>query len=121
MVPQPAAGASYAHKLEKGEAQLDWTRPCVELERTVRALRPAPGAQSVWRGESVKIWRARCADAWGEPGSVLGAGPEGVLIACGSGALAVTELQRAGGKRLAAPDFLHGCPIGLGERFGATR
>jgi methionyl-tRNA formyltransferase len=120
-VPQPAAGASYAHKLEKGEAQLDWMRPCAELERAVRAFRPTPCTQSVLRGERVKIWRAHCADARGEPGTVLDAGPRGVLIACGSGALAVTELQRAGGKRLAATDFLHGCPIGRGERFGATR
>lgn len=120
-VPQPAAGASYAHKLEKGEAQLDWMRPCAELERAVRAFRPAPGAQSALRGERVKVWRAHCADARGEPGTVLDAGPWGVLIACGSGALAVTELQRAGGKRLAATDFLHGCPIGRGERFGTTR
>jgi methionyl-tRNA formyltransferase len=120
-VPQPAAGASYAHKLEKGEAQLDWTRPCAELERAVRALRPAPGAQSVLRGERVKIWRAHCSDVRGDPGTVLDSGPQGVLIACGSGALAVTELQRAGGRRLAALDFLHGCAIGRGERFGATR
>jgi methionyl-tRNA formyltransferase len=120
-VPQPAEGASYAHKLAKHEAQLDWTRPCAELERKIRALRPVPGAQSVLRGEALKIWRARRSDAGGEPGTVLGAGAEGVLIACGSGALAVTELQRAGGKRLAAADFLHGCPIGRGERLGAAR
>jgi methionyl-tRNA formyltransferase len=120
-IPQPATGASYARKLEKSEMQLDWSRSCVELERAVRAFRPAPGAQSVLRGERVKIWHAHCADAQGEPGTVLAASANGVLIACGSGALAVTELQRAGGKRLAVTDFLHGCPIGRGERFGATR
>jgi len=121
LVAQPAAGASYAHKIEKAEAQLNWTRPCTELERAVRALRPVPGAQSVLRRESVKLWRAHCVDAQGQPGTVLDAGPAGVSIACGSGALVVTELQRAGGKRLAAADFLHGCPISRGERFGTTR
>jgi methionyl-tRNA formyltransferase len=120
-VAQPAEGATYAHKLAKREAQLDWRRPCTELERQVRALRPAPGAQCALRGEVLKIWRARCSDARGEPGTVLGAGPEGVLIGCGSGALNVTELQRAGGKRLTVADFLHGCPIGRGEQLGAAR
>ena len=121
LAPQPAEGACYAHKLENSEAQLDWTKPCIELERAVRALRPAPGAQSTLRGESVKIWAARCADARGEPGSVLDAGPGSVLVACGSGALEVTELQRAGGKRLGIADFLRGWSIGRGERFGAAR
>lgn len=120
-VPQPAEGASYAHKLAKRDTQLDWRRPCAELERQVRALRPVPGAQCARRGEGLKIWRAHCSDARGEPGTVLEASPEGVLIGCGSGALMVTELQRAGGKRLAAADFLHGCPIGLGEQLGAAR
>jgi methionyl-tRNA formyltransferase len=119
--PQPPEGACYARKLDKREAQLDWTQPCNELERRLRALRPVPGAQSSVRGENVKIWAGRCADASGEPGSVLEAGPGGIVIACGGGALAVTELQRAGGKRLTAADFLRGWPIGRGERFGAAR
>jgi methionyl-tRNA formyltransferase len=119
--PQPTEGACYAHKLDKRETQLDWTQPCAVLERRVRALRPAPGAQSVARGESVKIWAGRCTEARGEPGNVLEAGPGGIVIACGGGALAVTELQRAGGKRLTAADFLRGWPIGRGERFGAAR
>jgi methionyl-tRNA formyltransferase len=120
-VSQPAEGVCYAHKIDKREAQLDWTQPCIVLERAVRALRPTPGAQSVFRGESVKIWSAHCVDARGEPGGVLDAGPGGVLVACGKGALAVTELQRAGGKRLAAAELLRGWPIGRGDRFGAAR
>jgi methionyl-tRNA formyltransferase len=120
-VPQSETGACYAPKIDKREAQLDWRQSCAALERAVRALRPSPGAQSALRGESVKIWAAHCAVARGDPGIVLNAGPEDVLVACGDGALAVTELQRAGGKRLAAAEFLRGWPIGRGERFGTAR
>ncbi|MGH8704963.1 MAG: methionyl-tRNA formyltransferase, partial [Burkholderiales bacterium] len=96
-VAQPREGATYAARIEKREAVLDWSKPCVELERRVRALRPAPGAQSLLRGEALKLWRAHCIPRQGEPGVVLDTGPQGVVIACGDGALAVTELQRSGG------------------------
>jgi len=118
---QPEAGATYARKIGKDEAELDWSRLCVELERAVRALRPSPGARARLRGESIKIWRARCVAQQGMPGSVLLSGADGVLIACGAGALLVTELQRAGGTRLAAADFLRGFAIESGERLGAAR
>ena len=120
-VAQPEAGATYARKISKHEAVLDWTGNCVELERAVRALRPAPGARSQLRGEIIKFWRARCVARKGAPGEVLESGAEGVLVACGAGALLATELQRAGGTRLAAADFLRGFPIARGERLGAAR
>jgi methionyl-tRNA formyltransferase len=120
-MPQPEAGATYARKIGKQETVLDWTRNCVELERAVRALRPSPGARSQLRGEVIKFWQARCVARKGAPGEVLESGVEGVLVACGEGALLVTELQRAGGTRLAAADFLRGFPIALGERLGAAR
>jgi len=119
--PQPADGVTYAQKISKDEAELDWSRPCVEIERRLRALRPAPGARTQLRGEAIKLWRARCAAGSGLPGSVLASGAAGVLVACGEGALLVSELQRAGGTRLAAADFLRGCPIEAGERLGAAR
>ena len=119
--PQPAAGATYARKIGKEDAELDWTRPATELERVVRALRPSPGARSKLRGEMVKIWSARLAARAGAPGKVLECGGEGVLIGCGDGALLATELQRAGGTRLAAGDFLRGFPLSSGECFGAAR
>jgi methionyl-tRNA formyltransferase len=119
--PQPEAGATYARKIEKEEADLDWSKPCVELERAVRALRPSPGARSLLRGDAIKIWRAHCVARQGTPGSALQAGADGVLIACGEGALQATELQRAGGTRLAAAEFLRGFPIHRGDRFGAAR
>ena len=120
-LPQPETGATYARKIGKHEAELDWSRPCVELERAVRALRPKPGARSQLRGETIKLWRARCVARQGPPGSVLESGADGVLVACGEGALQATELQRAGGNRLAAAEFLRGFPINRGERLGAAR
>jgi methionyl-tRNA formyltransferase len=119
--PQPVAGASYARKIGKDEVELDWTRPCVELERMVRALRPSPGARSNLRGEVLKIWRARCAARTGAPGEVLESSVEGILIGCGEGTLLATELQRAGGTRLAAADFIRGFPLSRGDRLGAAR
>jgi len=119
--PQAQDGASYARKIDKSEAAIDWSRPCAELERKLRAFRPAPGAQSTLRGESVKLLRARCVERSGEPGEVLSAGAEGIVVACGEGALEIQELQRAGGKRLAAAAFLRGFPVTAGERFGAAR
>ena len=120
-VPQPGSGATYARKIAKEEAALDWSRPCVALERAVRALRPSPGARTQLRGESIKIWRAHCEARGGTPGTVLHSGASGVLVACGEGALQVTELQRPGGTRLAAADFLRGLRIEAGECFGAAR
>ena len=120
-LPQPASGATYARKIGKEEAELDWTRPCVELERMVRGLRPSPGARSQLRGEAVKVWRSRCVAHKGTPGEVLESAAEGILIGCGEDALLVTELQRAGGTRLAAAEFLRGFSIERGERFGAAR
>ena len=119
--PQPDAGATYARKISKEESELDWTKSNAELERIVRALRPSPGARSQLHGDIVKIWRASCTACMGTPGEVLELGAEGILIACGEGALRATELQRAGGTRLAAADFLRGFSVSCGERFGAAR
>ena len=115
--PQPEAGASYAHRIAKRDAEIDWTAPAAQIERTVRAMRPSPGAATRLKGEVLKFWRARVTDAHGEPGRVIAANPEGVLVACGEGALLATELQRAGGKRLMAGEFLRGMPIAPGERL----
>lgn len=115
--PQPESGVTYARKLDKRESQIDWQRPAADIERQVRALRPAPGTVALLRGEALKIWRAQPRALRGDPGSVLAAGSDGVLVACGQDSLLVTELQRAGGRRLAAADFLRGCPIAAGERL----
>jgi methionyl-tRNA formyltransferase len=114
---QPAAGATYAAKIDKRETALDWSRSAEELERAVRAFRPTPGAGTVLEREALKIWRARPVSGRGEPGDVLRAGPD-LVVAAGQGALQILELQRAGGKRLQAGDFLRGRPLADGARFG---
>ena len=114
--PQPITGATYAAKIEKAEARLVWTRGAQELERAVRAFRPVPGAFALLDGEPVKVWRARVVDAHGAPGEVLDTGQE-IVVACGTGGLAVSELQRAGARRLQAPEFLRGHALATGVRF----
>ena len=124
-VAQPQDGVTYAKKLDKAEGELDWSRPAQELERQVRAFRPAPGSRSALKGETFKVWRVRIADDHadrsGPAGVVLEADERGVLVACGQGALWLTELQRQGGKRLAAADFLRGFAVAPGERLGPAR
>ena len=118
--PQPEAGVAYAKKVTPEDAEIDWSEPCAQIERRLRAMRPAPGARTRLRGEPLKLWRASRDARGGAPGTVLESGPAGVLIACGEGALRVSELQRAGGKRLRTEEFLRGCPIAAGERLGTA-
>ncbi len=118
-VAQLEAGVTYANKIEKAEASIDWSRPAREIERKVRAFNPFPGAVGLLRQTPVKVWTARATADSGVPGTVLQSGPAGVLVACGDGALLLTELQKPGGKRLPARDFLQGFPIAAGEVFGA--
>jgi len=120
-VPQPETGASYARKVGKADADIDWSLPNADIERQVRALRPVPGARTQLLADPVKIWRAHGVDGAGMPGTVLEAGAGGVRVACGKGALMVTELQRAGATRLGAADFLRGFPIQAGARLGPAR
>ena len=115
--PQPADGVTYAAKIEKREARLDWSQSSASLERRIRAFNPAPGAVTALRDQDIKAWRAQSCDGRGAPGEVLAAGAGGVDVACGDGALRITELQRAGGKRLPPAEFLRGCPIAAGDRF----
>jgi methionyl-tRNA formyltransferase len=112
-VPQPQTGVTFARKIEKHETRLDWSRPAVEVERAVRAFRPAPGASTSLEGEPIKIWRARVAKERLAPGAVT----EELVVGCGEDALQVLELQRAGGKRLAAAEFLRGRALAPGTRF----
>ena len=119
-VKQPAEGVSYAHKIEKAEAAIDWRLPAAVIERRLRAFDPFPGASSVLAGETIKVWRAQSCAGSGRPGEVLAVGEAGVEVACGEGALRLTELQRAGGKRLPAAAYLSGHPIAPGARFHVT-
>lgn len=114
---QDDAQATYAAKLTKEEAQIDWSRPAAELARAVRAYNPAPGAWTLFDGAPLKLWAAEPCAARGTPGEVLEAG-ERLVVACGDGALALTELQPAGSKRMAAPAFLAGRALAPGARLG---
>lgn len=110
--PQAADGALYAHKLEKSECALDFNRTAIELERQVRAFDPWPGSDAEIAGERLRIWSALALDQThnATPGSVLGASRDGIDLACGSGVLRVTALQRAGGRRISAADYLNARP-----------
>jgi methionyl-tRNA formyltransferase len=116
--PQPAAGVTYAHRIDKTEARIDWTRAAVEIERQVRAFNPFPGAVSRLRGDEIKVWRAVVARGGAaSPGTILHASNEGIDVACGAGTLRLAELQRAGGRRLSAEAFLRGHALAPGESF----
>lgn len=114
---QPEAGVTYAAKLEKSEAALDWRQPASTLIRRVRAFNPFPGAFSSLDGNPLKIWGAEVIAECGEPGIVLAVDKRGIVVACGEGALRLTELQKAGGKRLPVQQFLAGTAVLAGSRF----
>jgi methionyl-tRNA formyltransferase len=114
---QPEVGITYAHKIEKAEAVIDWSKPAAELDRHIRAFNPFPGAQVQFGGQTVKLWRAVPVVAAGPAGTILAVERTAVVIACGDGALAVSELQKAGGKRLPVQQFLAGHPLKVGDRF----
>ncbi|MEX3938303.1 methionyl-tRNA formyltransferase [Paraburkholderia sp. BR10937] len=119
--PQPAEGATYAEKIGKQEAALDWRRPAVALARQIRAFDPFPGGAATLDGAQLKLWAAepveRTSTAAAEPGEILEVSPAGVVVACGEGALRLTQLQKPGGKRLPAREFLAGMPLAAGQRF----
>ena len=109
--PQPEAGVTYAAKISKDEAKLDFGLPAEVLWRKVRAFNPFPGAQGSVNGTAIKIWQAEPVDAAGAPGQVLALDSAGIVVACGEGALRLQQLQRPGGKRLAAAEFLKSFPL----------
>ncbi|MFC5458642.1 methionyl-tRNA formyltransferase [Massilia niabensis] len=114
--PQPEAGVTYAAKISKDEAKLDFSLPAEALWRKVRAFNPFPGAQGTVNGTAIKIWQAEPLDAQGTPGQVLAVDAGGIVVACGAGALRLQQLQKPGGKRLAAGEFLKSFPL-AGMRF----
>lgn len=107
--PQSAEGVTYAHKLEKAEARLDWSLPAAVLARKVRAFNPWPIAEAVLAGERLRIHAAVAieAPAGSAPGTLLAAGRDGIDVACGEGALRIRVLQREGGKAITAADWLN--------------
>ena len=105
-VPQPTVGATYAHKLDKCEAVMDWQQPAAVLERRLRAFDPFPGGAAQIAGQAVKVWRGRVVAGQGQPGALLEAGEGRLVVACGEGALELLQLQLPGGRRISAREFL---------------
>ncbi len=114
---QAAEGVTYAVKLGKAEALIDWSKSAEDLDRHIRAFNPFPGAQARLHGQTVKLWHAVPVAGSGEMGRILSVDRDSILVACGEGALAVSELQKAGGKRLMVREFLAGHALRAGDRF----
>jgi methionyl-tRNA formyltransferase len=146
---QPGEGVTYAHKIEKAEASVDWAWSAAVMERRVRAFDPFPGVSCVMHSaggagaavvakeatkaategvtETVKLWQAEVVNPQSHdgttkavPGAVLSADAQGLCVACGQGALRITQLQRPGGKRISAADFLRGFPLRVGQSLCAA-
>ena len=127
VLTQPDEGTTYAYKVEKHEAAVDWTQPASAIARRIRAFDPFPGATTALGGESIKLWAAQVqpphandvtATVSQVPGTVVAVTPTGIAVAVADGIVLLTELQRAGGKRLPAADFLRGFDIQPGRVFG---
>lgn len=120
-VAQPLDGVTYARKIEKSEARIDWRQPAAEIERRLRAFDPAPGCESALADEPLKIWRAKLSAPrdrlTGTPGTIIDITPDSLTVQCGVGALDIITVQKPGGKRMAIADFLRGLRIQTGWRF----
>lgn len=118
--PQTETGTSYASKINKLEAAIDWTLDALYIERKIRAFNPYPGAFTGLTGNPVKIWQASVADSGrssGKSGEIINASNDGIVVACGHNALRIEILQPAGGKKLTAAQFMAGHPISTSDRF----
>jgi methionyl-tRNA formyltransferase len=126
-IPQPSEGVNYASKIDKAESTIDWSLSAPSIARKIRAFTPQPGCSAALRGELVKFCEAICYENNSKlsnkmngvlPKSVLNSNAEGIDVLCAGGSvLRITQLQRAGGKRLSAAEFLRGFPIAVGESF----
>ena len=118
--PQPE-NASYAPKIRKEDGQIDWNRPAQTIVNRLRAFTPWPGAFTFLKTESkpvlLKVWHAEIGEKSGNPGEILSADQNGIIVACGKNALRILELQREGGRRMTARDFLRGHPVKTGGKF----
>lgn len=119
--PQAEADVTYAGKINREQARIDWTKPAVDVSRVIRAFDPVPGAFSVLRGTDVKLFGARVApDARGEPGVVQEIGEMGMLVSCGSGGVRIAYAHPAGRRRLASLDWAQGRGVEAGDVFGVV-
>lgn len=114
---QPEDGVTYAQKLTKEEAKINWQEPAEVVARKIRAFNPVPTAWTEWQGKPMKIWAAAPVAQNGAAGTVLAANANGIIIACGDGAVCITELQPSGSKRMTASAFLAGRELANGKAF----
>jgi methionyl-tRNA formyltransferase len=114
--PQDESLVTYAHKLEKSEAAIDWQKNAIEISRQVRAFNPFPVAQGILKGEVCRIWMATAKDGKANAGEIVSV-HDGVTVGCGDGLLHITELQAPGGKRLSAQAFVQGHNLQVGDLF----
>ena len=121
-VPQPSTGITYANKVDKSEATIDWAQAAPTIVRRVQAFNPFPGASTTLAGEPLKVWTAEVAAATPSAdqvcGQIVALGPTGILVCAKDSIVTITQLQRPGGKRLAAAEFLRGCPLLAGQVLG---
>jgi len=113
-IPQPETGVTYAAKIDKAEARVDWTADAADIDRQIRGLSPFPGAWTLVDGRRVKLLNARPVAGEGPPGTVL----DGATVACGRGAVAITRVQPEGKAAMSAEDWLRGARIAPGSRLG---
>ena len=120
--PQQQELATYAKKITRNEANIEWSENCELIERRIRAFNPWPGSQTWYKGVKLRIWQAeynKLAHQF-DPGTILSADKSGIVVACGRGSLKILEIQRAGGKTLSAADFLNGMPLDAGLKLEIT-
>lgn len=115
--PQPETGVTYAQKLSKEEAKINWNEAAEVVARKIRAFNPVPTVWTEWQGKPMKIWAAHAVAQNGSAGTVLAVDANGIVVACGSGAICITELQAAGSKRMTAAAFLAGRELAIGALF----
>jgi methionyl-tRNA formyltransferase len=118
---QPAEGSSYAAKIKKEDGKIDWKKPALEIWNRLRAFTPWPGAFTFLptqpKPQLLKIWKAEIVERYGKAGEILSADKNGIVVSCGENALRILELQREGGRRMNAAEFLAGNPLKAGEKF----
>lgn len=115
--PQDDSRATHAAKISKADARIDWSRTAAQIDRQVRAFNPSPGAEARMGEDLIKIWEARPVEGVGTPGAPIEATPARLVIACGDGALQLLQLQRPGGRRMDAGDFVRGKPLKADTHF----
>jgi methionyl-tRNA formyltransferase len=121
--PQPTEGSSYAVKIKKEDGQIAWEKSALEIWNRLRAFTPWPGAFTFFpaqpKSQRLKIWKAEMVERSGSAGEILSAENSGIVVACGQNALRILELQREGGRRMNAGEFLAGCELKNGENFNS--